>query len=391
MNTQNIFFSLIRIAMGEELEKIRDSKALVGALNSSENIAKVCALAEHHDMVHLVSAALNKLGISPDSPRLAEAITKEEFKAIFRVDRLNAELKALCTLLEENKIPHIPLKGSVIRSLYPEPQYRVSSDVDILVKEEDCEKAVELITDKLEYTLGQKSIRDVSFFTPSGVHVELHFRLYDEEYLPNLTKLAWESAEKAPDAEYTHYLAPDMFAFYHVAHAAKHLKHGGCGIRAILDVFVMSKHKEFTFDKSNRFLEQKGLVTLAEVFCTLAKVWFEDGCHTELSEALEEYLVSGGVYGSVSNSATIENTKHRFRLTPVLSKIFLSSEAMKKRYPSLKKRPWLLPIYHVYRFFKLVFGHGFKILFKEVKTYSSISKTKIKDTANLMSSLGIDK
>jgi hypothetical protein len=46
------------------------------------------------------------------------------------------EFERICLVLEKAKIPHIPLKGSVLRKLYKEPWLRTSCDIDILVQEE---------------------------------------------------------------------------------------------------------------------------------------------------------------------------------------------------------------------------------------------------------------
>lgn len=386
-NTKENFFALVRAAMGEGGF---DVAALSESLQNPENLAKVCSLAELHDMVHFVAEGLKKLGIITENQRLSDAITKEELKAIFRVDRLDAELDSVCRLFDENKISHIPLKGSVIRDLYPERHLRMSCDIDILVKEEACGGAVALLVEKLNYTVDKKSNRDVSLFTPSGVHLELHFRLDDEEYLPNLTALAWETAEKGTDAEYRYFLSPETFAFYHIAHAAKHLKHGGCGVKAVLDVFVMSKHPEFIFGSQNRFLKETGLVKFSDAVTELASAWFGNGKHSEITEALERYVLMGGAYGTLDNAITVEYTKRKGKFAYVLSRIFLSPRKLKEQYPSLQKHPWLYPVYQVRRWFALLFKGGTKRFAKEMKVSDSIKESEVDRTTKLLTSLGLE-
>ena len=384
--TRKIFFSLIRIAMGEEYDLSSDGINLSEELKNPERLAKVCAVAELHDMVHLVSAALQKLNISPENPRLADAITKEELKAIFRVDRLDAEFEAVCSLLEENAIPYIPLKGSVLRSLYPQRWFRVSCDIDILIKEADCKKASKLLSKQLEYTLGKKSERDVSFFTPSGVHIELHFRLADEESLEGLTDLAWETAQKHDGAKHRYSLSPEVFSFYHMAHAAKHLRHGGCGAKAILDVWVMLKQSEFVFDGRNSLIARQNLLKFSDSVTTLASVWFGNACHNELTQELERYILMGGAYGNLDNAISVEQTKEKGTFAFFLSKIFLPTEKLKNQYPILYKHIWLLPFCHLLRWFKLIFCSRKRIA-ENIKAFSSIDDTKIESTAKLLSDL----
>ena len=57
---------------------------------------------------------------------------------------------------------------------------RTSSDIDILVKMEDLERAVALVKEKLSYEeKGPRLRHDASLISPSGVHFELHFSILE--------------------------------------------------------------------------------------------------------------------------------------------------------------------------------------------------------------------
>ena len=73
-------------------------------------------------------------------------------KAVFRYEQLNYENERICMALEKAQIPFIPLKGSIIRKYYPESWMRTSCDVDVLVHEEDAEKAVDVLVKEYGYT-----------------------------------------------------------------------------------------------------------------------------------------------------------------------------------------------------------------------------------------------
>ena len=77
---------------------------------------------------------------------IKQKFEKQILTAIYRYENINSELETLKTAFEEEKIPFIPLKGSVIRQYYPEPWLRTSCDIDILVHEEDIERAIGLET-----------------------------------------------------------------------------------------------------------------------------------------------------------------------------------------------------------------------------------------------------
>ena len=157
-------------------------------------LIEVYKLSKAHDVAHLVGDALNKSGVFENLPadldeneRAAIAKVKEKFDeqiftAVYRYENINYELERLKETLEEAKIPFIPLKGSVIRKYYPEPWMRTSCDIDILVKEKDADNAAEYLQTQLQYGVDRKGQHDVSVFTASNVHVELHFKLLDSDF-----------------------------------------------------------------------------------------------------------------------------------------------------------------------------------------------------------------
>ena len=48
-----------------------------------------------------------------------------------------AELNNVCDVFTKEKLVHIPLKGSIIKNMYPSTDMRSMSDMDILIKRED--------------------------------------------------------------------------------------------------------------------------------------------------------------------------------------------------------------------------------------------------------------
>ena len=120
--------------------------------------------------------------------------------ALFRYERINYELTEICGVLEQSEIPHMPLKGSVMRKYYSEAWMRTSADIDIRVKKEDTDRAVTALVEALEYTVEKNSTHDVQLFSPSGVHLELHFETIAESKAVNSNTVLsriWESAAPA--------------------------------------------------------------------------------------------------------------------------------------------------------------------------------------------------
>ena len=64
------------------------------------------------------------------------------YRTVAYQERMEREFVRTCNLLEAAGLSYMPLKGAVIRSLYPEPWLRTSGDIDILVKDADRAAAV---------------------------------------------------------------------------------------------------------------------------------------------------------------------------------------------------------------------------------------------------------
>lgn len=117
-------------------------------------------------------------------------LDNEMFRAAFRCEQLEHELKKICGTLEKARIPFIPLKGSVLRRYYPEPWMRTSCDIDVFVREADLDRAIEALWENLSYRIGEISDHDVQIYTPNGQHIELHRNLIEDHRI-NQAQRCW--------------------------------------------------------------------------------------------------------------------------------------------------------------------------------------------------------
>ena len=128
MYTQSVLFQLLRIAVCGEAVTEQLKTAC-----TPEMLEAVYDLAARHDLAHLVGQAASKLDLADSE--ILEKCKKTAMHALMRYMQLNYEYEQVCQVLEQEKIPFIPLKGSVLRNDYPEPWMRTSCDVDILQQE----------------------------------------------------------------------------------------------------------------------------------------------------------------------------------------------------------------------------------------------------------------
>jgi hypothetical protein len=121
----------------------------------------------------------------------------------------------------------------------------------------------------------------------------------------------------------------------------------------------------------------------------LSGVWFGGEVHTEASEMLENYLLGAGVYGNTENRVKVRTAKQGSRLKYMLSRIFLSTKDLATTYPRLEKQPWLMPIYQVRRWFRLVFCGSFKKSVNELKIAGNVSQKDRDETSEFFETVGI--
>lgn len=358
---------------------------------SREELEKLYELSKSHDLAHIVGNSLIKNGLVSD-PELKAGFKKQIMTAVYRYEKLQYELTRLKDVLNEAKIPFIPLKGSVIRKFYPEPWLRTSCDIDVLVKEKDIERASELLTERMSYKKERKGSHDVSLFSESGIHLELHYSLIEEKRIENaelLLQSVWDHAAAVSDT-YEYILSDEMFYYYHIVHMAKHfVETGGCGIRPFLDVWVLNHRIDFDREKREKLLSDGGLSVFAKQAELLSEVWFGNAEHTEITREMEEYILRGGVYGTTTNRVAVQQQKQGGKLKYALSKIFISYDIIKFHYPILQKHRWLTPIMEVRRWGKLIFCGHLKRTVKELKYNNTISEDDAAEAKTLLKNVGL--
>ena len=373
-----ILFSLIRYEVfGKEYG--RDT----AELSDPDTLGAVCTLAAFHDMAHLVADALGRLSVVTSDEKLANALGREQLKAIFRAERTDNELRAVSELFEKEKIEFLPLKGAIIRELYPEKWMRTSCDIDILVKKDDLGRASEALENSLEYKKMAEGDHDVGFMSPSGLHFELHFELIDNGRGLKIFDSVWEHTYAKAEGEFHRYMTDEFFYLFHMVHMAKHVENGGCGIKPLLDLAFLNK--------ADSLVKKEGYGKFADAACRLADCWFGKGEKDALCEELEKYILRAGVYGNVNNAVAVGQVKKGGKASYIFSRIFLPYDKLKYRYPTLAKHKCLLPFYQVVRWFGLLSDGGVKRSANEIKVNSEMPNESGQAVGMLLSELGLTK
>jgi len=382
-------------------EICRQNERIVLPELSARFLIEVYKLSKAHDVAHLVGDVLNKSGVfenlSADIDenersmitKIKEKFEGELFTAVYRYENINYELERLKEVLKSEKIPFIPLKGSVIRKYYPQPWMRTSSDIDLLIKSEQLKIVINTLVNRLSYIQKGEWIDEISLYSPGGVHLELHCTLVDDyviEKVDNVLSNIWTYAEQV-DGTSEFVLMDEAYYYYHIAHMAKHVMHGGCGVRPFIDLWLLEHKIEHSDEKRNTLLECGGLSKFAEVSRRLSEVWFDGGKQTEATRELENYVLSGGVYGTREQHIAMSYNVKGGIVRHIVSRVFLTFSELSSYYPSLKKCPILFPAYQVRRWLKLIFSRGKNNAAQKIRLNKNISEEKKEAAKRLMDEL----
>ena len=392
MGNRELFFSLLRSEiLGEPIE------AAASEMLDTERAGALLKLAKAQDLAHILAAALLRTGVLIKDPcdekasALKKICEREQMLAVYRYEKLAYAQKEISEIFTREKIPHVLLKGAVIRSFYPHPWHRSSCDVDILVHEEDLSRACAVLCDRAGYRVeGKKKFHDIHLYSQGGVHLELHFNLLStyERYDAVLSRV-WDFANENANNCYLFELKSAFLVFHHTAHMAYHFREGGCGIKPFLDLFIMQTRMGADFDGARVLLAEAGLLSFFENALALTDAWLFGKAHTALTLKTEKYILSGGVYGTVDNAVLAKQGRSGGRIGYALGRIFMPKETLTRTYPVLYRHPWLLPLMQVRRWLRILFGGRLFRGVRELSANQRVSKEEADAAAHFLTELGL--
>lgn len=288
------------------------------------------------------------------------------------------EFHMLSNYLAKKGMQPLVVKGIMCRNMYPEPDYRLSSDEDLLIPEHEFAKYHEtLLAYGLELAEPEKDIwnaYEVPYVNPGRhLYIELHKHLFppDSEAFGDLN-LFFKNVHKDAITEVNsgqpiRSLCYTDHMFYLICHAYKHFLHSGFGIRQVCDIVMFANHYKGQIDWSKVY-EQ--CTAISAVYFTIALFAIADNylgfprADFDLSSEWDEIdidetdllqdLLSSGIYGATDGSrihssnitlnAVIADKKGKTNHRGLLKTIFPPAKRLKSRYTYLKRYPVLLPI-----------------------------------------------
>ena len=369
------------------------------------------------DLIYLLSCAVN--GITPDTSqvqamdleqlyRLAKAHTlraavfialrsagveNRSFhqaynKAVRKNVMLDVDRTAIFAEYEKHGIWYLPLKGAILKELYPENGMREMADNDVLY---DVSKQAEVMKIMLDMGYTAESVgkthHDV-YMKPPVLNFELHTLLFGMSsdfyaYYQNPKQLMIHDE----GSKYGFHFSDEDFYVYMLAHEYKHYSAGGTGLRSLLDCYVFLQHNGETLDWAyiHEQTEQLALTDFEREQRELAEKVLSSVAFPELTEReqeLLEYYLTSCTYGTRSRSA--ENTVKRHyakshnksKISFIWARLFPDMEFIKQYYPFFYQHKLLLPVGYVWRFCRGIFRSHKKIQ-AEIKALNKYDSKKV--------------
>ena len=236
-----LFKVLRHLFLNEELD----------SLNKEEDYVILYHIAKSHDIVSLIYYGVKDILPPSIEIKWGNKVNQNLFKSISQLE----EKKIIDQLFNENQIEHTFLKGCYLKEIYPSPDFREMSDIDILVHDYDLKKIHSLLESKLNYEHESSEGSHHQTYLKKPVHnIEVHYELVDDD-LPQYQYFHdYFNRLISVDNSYEKIMNLNDYFVYFLFHAYHHFYLCGIGIRYIIDLFVLlSKHKQdLDFDYINK-------------------------------------------------------------------------------------------------------------------------------------------
>lgn len=328
-------------------------------------------LANQQKLLPILFEAVRKTPAAGENAPLFAAIKQQVIGQVLNQTVRSAEFADLYRSLRAAGLHPVVVKGQLCSRLYPLRDHRISADDDLFIPEGEffaCHQALlanGLTTDTPADEL--PTADEVSYTKKdSPLYIELHRHLFDsaQDAHDELNHFFADIAPVEVDGFLT--MPPHEHLLYLILHAYKHFVYSGIGLRQFCDIGLWARayHDQIDWQRLHDQCAGVHAATFAAAAFRIARAYLDidfdlpglwDG-DVDVEPLLHDTLC-GGVYGSNSytrlHSSTVTLNAVKASRTggksSVLRTVFPKRAYLERRYPYLKKRPYLLPVAWVQR------------------------------------------
>ena len=352
-------------------------------LNASLNNKKIdCKNINYYDLFHLSnlhhvsSLVYNTIHQNNDIPVDLKINWRNNLLTTVGMQNLRSQvfLGVYKELINEG-LKVVVVKGIILRSLYPEPDFRPSNDEDIYIQKHDLKQILEIFIKNQFHIVKEKDDVIIVYHEYSGLCVEIHTSLFDSE-VDNFNKYQTYFNNKFDDLFKFTIDGYEVYSFSHSEHflflslhLIKHILHSGVGIRQVMDIYMYYRYyaSDIDFNYIYKIYNDMGLDFVMNNIFSFLKDYFDlDDQYIikyyhytlEYAELINDILESG-LYGKTSLERIHSGnmTISSFSSNNILKgSLFPSLKIMKDRYSYLNQYPSLIVLAWISRIFGYLFN-----------------------------------
>lgn len=335
--TQQSAILLIKSAITGKPEKLPEEMEFptVAKLMERQGLTAICYL-----------GALN-CGIPEEDPTM-QHLQDMYCVALIGSERQMELIQRISQAFEEKGIDHMPVKGTLMKKLYPDHAMRYMCDADILTKEEQY-PAIIPIMESLGFQEKGESDHEHIWKHPF-LMVELHKHLipsYNRDYY-SYFGVGWDLA-KLQNGHCWSMTHEDAF-IYDTIHFAKHYRDATANSHFMIDLWVyLREYPNLDMAYIRGRLREMKMEIFFDNILRVCDAWFENGIIDDVVERIT-YSLFGDKDQKKEIVEIAKKTKEahnagsakKARRTRIFHRIFPTKEQMQWSYPQFKHLP--LPI-----------------------------------------------
>lgn len=270
----------------------------------------------------------------------------------------------------------MPLKGSVLKNLYPAIGTRQMADCDILI---DPSRAfyVKSVMESMGFTTKTfgTALHDTYYKEPV-CNFEIHRELFGETHSEKLRAYYRDVENRLiPGPGCERRFTPEDFYLYMIAHEYKHYAILGTGLRSLLDTYVYLRANELDMEYVAAEAEKLGIAAFETANRALALHLFGGGELTAEDHEMLDYILFSGVHGSMVYRVRNKMKKNNWSKMQYALHLFLVPVSRKNprygefalNHPFFYRHKLLLPFLPFYRAFRVMKNGRFKSEVKAIR------------------------
>lgn len=299
---------------------------------------------------------------------------KEKDKAIRKNILLDRERERIFAFMEEQGIWHMPLKGIILKEMYPAFGMRQMADNDILY-DSNFQNPLCIWMKEQGYKVISCGRGNHDVYEKKPVYnYEMHTALYGGEH--NLVWITYyenikEKLIADKKKKYSFHFTDEDFYIYIITHIYKHFAGSGTGIRSLLDVYIYLQAKEaiMNWDYINEELKKVQVSDFEGKVRHLSQKVFSKELQklTKKEEELLKYFLYSGTYGTLENH--VQHRLDQFETDKkgyIIKRLVPDEEFYKNYVPFVYQHKWSRPFFIIFRLVRGLFRKDRRIM-KEIK------------------------